>query len=83
MRQLSLLQPTPPAPRPPDLDAIRKHLLRALHIARDAEILPWSEGEASRWEKQFPELAALLPAEEGRELVCAFNAEIERLKAGR
>jgi hypothetical protein len=66
--------------RPPNLDFIRKNLKRLLRTARNAEIMPWSEGEAESWERRFPELTALLGPEEGAEMLAAFRAEMERLK---
>lgn len=82
MSQLSLFDSPKPAPekRPPNPDFIRKHLNRLVRMARDAEILPWDEGEARSWEKLFPELAAYLPAEEGEALRHAFAAEMKRLR---
>src|SRR5215204_2739143 len=66
MSQLSLFRPERPEPprRPPDLPYIRKSLHSRLRTVRDAEIMPWSEGEMASWEKLFPELAAYLPADE-------------------
>lgn len=69
------------AGRPPDLAYVRKSLYRLLRIARDAEIMPWSEPETASWEKQFPQLAVLLPPEEAEGLVAAFSTELARLRA--
>jgi hypothetical protein len=66
--------------RPPDLAYIRKSLNRLLRLAREAQIMPWSEGEAESWQKLFPELAATLPAEEATELVAEFRTQIQRLR---
>ena len=41
--------------------------------------MPWSEWETKSWEKQFPALAALLPADEAAELISEFKIELERL----
>ncbi|MBA3446315.1 MAG: hypothetical protein H0T56_01660 [Pseudaminobacter sp.] len=81
MSQLSLFDSQKPLAekRPPNPDFIRKHLNRLLRLARNAEILPWSEAEAKDWERRFPELALLLPAEEGEALRAAFAAEMHRL----
>jgi len=82
MSQLSLFDAAkkPEEPRSPNLDFIRKNLKRLLRTARDAEIMPWSEGEAQSWERRFPEIAALLGPEEGPALEAAFRAELERLR---
>ena len=83
MSQLHLFRPERAAPvrRPPDLPYIRKSLHRLLRLAREAEILPWSEGETESKEKFFPELAALLPAEEAEVLVSEFRRELSRLRS--
>lgn len=82
MSQLSLFDsPAPATPRPIDLGIIRRHLMRTLSIAQQADILPWGEGETASWETRFPEYAALLPSPEGEELLAAFRAEIARLRA--
>ena len=47
--------------REPDLAYIRKSLTRLLRLAREAQIMPWSDAETESWEKLFPELAASLP----------------------
>jgi hypothetical protein len=70
-----------PAQRPPDLAYIRKSLNRLLRLAREAQIMPWSEGETESWEKLFPELAASLPAEEAEALTSEFTNELTRLRA--
>lgn len=66
--------------RPPNLDYIRKNLMRLLRTARNAEVMPWSDGEAKGWEERFPELTALLGPEEGEAILTAFRAELERLR---
>lgn len=83
MSQLSLFEQPKAAPerRAPNPDFIRKHLNRVLRLMRDAEQLPWSEAEAQSWEKQFPELAKLLPDEEAAHYCFQFDAEWGRLKA--
>jgi hypothetical protein len=83
MSQL-LLFPTErdePEPRPSDPAYIRKSLNRLLRVAREAQIMPWSDGETESWEKLFPELAASLPAEEAAELISEFRIEIDRLRS--
>lgn len=82
MSQLPLFRPAQSQPdkRPPDLAYIRKSLNRLLRIARDAEIMPWSEAETASWEKLFPELAASLPPEEAETLLSEFRAELVRLR---
>jgi len=70
-----------PAQRPPDVAYIRKSLNRLLRLAREAQIMPWSEGETESWEKLFPELAASLPAEEATDLVAEFRSELQRLRS--
>ncbi|WP_137045428.1 hypothetical protein [Pseudolabrys sp. FHR47] len=83
MSQLPLFRTTrsEPEQRSPDLVHIRKSLNRLLRIARDAQIMPWSEGEAESWEKLFPQLAASLPADEAEELTSEFKNELVRLRA--
>jgi len=85
MNQLPLFRPPLAAPdrRPPDLAYIRKSLNRLLRLARDAQIMPWSEGETQSWEKLFPELAASLPAEEAETLISEFRSELARLRGAR
>ena len=82
MSQLPLFRParSEAEQRPPDLAHIRKSLSRLLRIAREAQIMPWSEGETASWEKLFPELAANLPPEEAEELTSEFKSELERLR---
>jgi hypothetical protein len=67
--------------RPSDPTYIRKSLSRLLRLAREAEIMPWSESETESWEKLFPELAASLPADEAAELIAEFKIELERLRS--
>lgn len=83
MSQLSLFDSARPAPenRPPNLSYIRKHLRAVLRLARKAERMPWGPADAAHWEKFFPELTALLPEDERRELDAEFARELERLKA--
>lgn len=83
MNQLPLFRQTPASVSQsnPDLAYIRKSLNRLLRIAREAEIMPWSEGEAASWEELFPKLAASLPDNEGERLISAFRLELERLRA--
>jgi hypothetical protein len=83
MSQLPLFRPErfEPKPRPSDPAYIRKSLNRLLRVAREAQIMPWSEGETKSWEKLFPELAASLPAEEAAALIAEFQTELERLRS--
>jgi hypothetical protein len=83
MNQLPLFRPKAgePAQRPADTAYIRKSLHRLLRLAREAEIMPWSEREAQSWEKLFPELAASLPAEEAEALISEFRSELARLRS--
>jgi hypothetical protein len=83
MNQLPLFPPkaAESAHRPPDTAYIRKSLNRLLRLAREAQIMPWSEGEALSWEKLFPELAASLPAEEAEALTSEFRSELARLRS--
>jgi hypothetical protein len=67
--------------RPSDSVYIRKSLNRLLRLAREAEIMPWSDGEAASWEKLFPELAASLPADEAEVLKSEFKTELARLRS--
>lgn len=85
MSQLSLFHPehAEPEQRPPDLAYIRKSLNRLLRLAREAQIMPWSDGETESWEKLFPELAASLPIEEAEVLTSEFRNELTRLRSAR
>jgi hypothetical protein len=60
---------------------VRKSLNRLVRVAREAQIIPWSDGETETWEKLFPELAASLPADEAAELIAEFKTELERLRS--
>ena len=83
MNQLPLFRPKAGEPTHPPSDAayIRKSLNRLLRTAREAQIMPWSEGESKSWEKLFPELAASLPAEEAEALTSEFRSELARLRS--
>ena len=83
MSQLPLFRPdrAEPARRQPDLAYIRKSLNRLLRLAREAQIMPWSEAETESWEKLFPELAASLPPEEAEPLTSEFKSELARLRS--
>jgi hypothetical protein len=83
MNQLPLFRPEHSEidRRLPDLAYIRRSLDRLLRTAREAQILPWSEGETESWEKLFPQLAASLPAEEFETLTLAFGSELARLRS--
>src|SRR4029077_14514572 len=70
------------AQRPPDLAHIRKSLNRLLRLAREAQIMPWSEAETESWEKLFPELAASLPTEEAETMTSEFRSELARISSG-
>ena len=83
MSQLPLFRPEADdlSQRGSDPAYIRKSLHRLLRVAREAQIMPWSEGETENWEKLFPKLAASLPAEEATSLVSEFTIELERLRS--
>jgi hypothetical protein len=84
MNQLKLFRSErrePSQDRSSDPVYIRKSLIRLLRIAREAQIMPWSEAETESWEKLFPELAALLPGEEAAELTSDFKNELARLRS--
>ena len=86
MNQLKLFHPERREASPgrtSDTNYIRKSLYRLLRIAREAQILPWSDAETESWEKLFPELAASLPAEEAAELTSEFRSELIRLRSTR
>lgn len=70
-------------PRPSDPTYVRKSLNRLLRLAREAQIMPWSEAETESWEKLFPELAASLPADEAATLTTEFRSELARLRSTR
>ena len=74
------VKPAAPVERPPDLDFIRKNMHYILRVARNAQFMPWGPADTRHWEKFFPELAELLPADEGAELVALFHAELSRLR---
>jgi hypothetical protein len=80
MSQLKLFRPELASRPEPDLAYTRKSLHRLLRIAREAEILPWSEAETQSWEKLFPQLAAALPAEEAVMLTSEFTHQLARLR---
>lgn len=83
MNELPLFRPqgSKPPHRAADTAFIRKSLNRLLRIAREAQIMPWSEGEAQSWETLFPELAASLPADEAEALTSEFRDELARLRS--
>ena len=84
MNQLKLFhseRPEPSSGRPSDPAYIRKSLNRLLRLAREAQILPWSDAETQSWEKLFPELAASLPADEAAALTSEFRSELTRLRS--
>lgn len=83
MSQLPLFRRDPAEPRQPDLAHIRKSLNRLLRLAREAQIMPWSEGETESWEKLFPELAASLPTDEAQTLTSEFKSQLARLRSQR
>lgn len=70
-----------PPRAPPNLDLIRKHLAARLRTVRVASYLPWPESDMRHWEKFFPELARLLPPEEGEPLIAEFERQVARLRA--
>jgi len=51
-----------------------------MRTLRNAEIMPWHKAEAAGWEKNFPVLARLLPAEEGEPMLAEFQHEMARIK---
>lgn len=56
--------------------------LRALvHLARQAQTMPWSDRDVRMWQTVFPQMANWLPTEEARQLVLDFEQQIARLKA--
>ena len=81
MSQLPLFRREPAEQRPPDLAHIRKSLNQLLRLAREAQIMPWSEAETESWEKLFPELAASLPTEEAETFTSEFRSELARLRS--
>lgn len=86
MNQLKLFhseRPEPSPDRPSDPAYIRKSLNRLLRIAREAQIMPWSDAETETWEKLFPDLAASLPADEATILTSEFRSELIRLRSTR
>jgi len=86
MNQLKLFRNERPESSPArtsDPAYIRKSLSRLLRIAREAQIMPWSDAETESWEKLFPELAASLPAEEATALTSEFKNELTRLRSTR
>ena len=65
----------------PDPDKVRRRLERILAEARAAETMPWDWSQRSLFKKIFPDMAGLLPEEEGRQYVVQFEREWERLMA--
>jgi hypothetical protein len=86
MNQLKLFRAERPEPSPgrySDPAYVRKSLQRLLRIAREAQIMPWSDPETESWEKLFPELAASLPPAEADVLTSDFKSELLRLRSNR
>ncbi len=83
MNQLKLFRSEPSPGRTSDPAYIRKSLIRLLRVAREAQIMPWSDAETESWEKLFPELAASLPSEEATALTSEFTSELARLRSTR
>jgi hypothetical protein len=86
MNQLKLFGSARSEPSPrsaSDPAYIRKSLNRLLRVAREAQIMPWSDAEAESWQKLFSELAASLPTEEAGELISKFSGELTRLRSAR
>ena len=86
INQLKLFRSERPQPLPgrtSDPVYIRKSLSKLLRIAREAQIMPWSDAETESWEKLFPELAASLPANEAELLTSEFTSELTRLRSTR
>jgi hypothetical protein len=83
MNQFKLFRSEPSPSRTSDPAYIRKSLTRLLRVAREAQIMPWSNAETESWEKLFPELAASLPSEEADALTSAFKNELLRLRSNR
>ena len=82
MNQPSLFDPPaqPRKPMSPDIRRIRGDLLGALRRAAHADRMPWNAETVRRWEEDFPRLAAMLPDDEGPELLGYFREQMERLK---
>ena len=70
-----------PARWQPDPDKVRRRLERILAEARAADTMPWDWSKRSLFKKIFPDMAGLLPEEEGRQYVLQFEQEWERLMA--
>jgi hypothetical protein len=81
MSQSDLFAPpaAEPAPRRVNLAFVRKTLLRTLWTARRAERQPWSDVQTKTWIERFPQLAALLPEEEGEAILGEFRDQLRRL----
>lgn len=65
----------------PSPDRARQRLLRIVGEARAAETMPWTRSKEKLYRAIVPQLALNLPADEGEQLVLAFEREIERLMA--
>lgn len=65
----------------PNPDKVRARLERILAEARAAETMPWDQARQNLFAKIFPDMAGLLPNDEGRQYVLQFEQEWERLKA--
>ena len=65
----------------PDPDKVRRRLERILAEARAAEKMPWDWSEQSLYRTIFPQMAALLSADEAKQYSFQFEVEWERLKA--
>ncbi len=73
-------QRAPPERRQPLTAAdVRQQMIDLIERLRDAEIVPFEAAVMSKHIAMFPIMAQWLEPEDGRQLVFAFEAEVERL----
>ncbi len=71
-----------PAPTPvwrPNPDKVRARLYKLLAEARATQPKTWEPSTLSLYRTVFPQMAGFLPAEEGSQLLLAFETELQRL----
>lgn len=77
------LFPAEPVVFRPDPDRIRGRIARIMVEARAADTMPWDSNRRRLYEKIVPQMALALPSEEAEQVCMEFEAEMNRLNAGR
>ncbi len=73
-------RPAPHRARPLTAADVREKMVELIEAARGAATLPLDAPEWTKNIAMFPIMAQWLDADDGRQLVLQFEAEIERLK---